>query len=383
MFKSYTEFLLLYYDEYHTPIQRIIENLGEDISLLVLEIEIDNLYNTKENHPEISNGINYLRIDGRDSFANDYISHAIKANASYQIGYNLSAALSRPFLAKKVVEYLRANDINNLVHGFTGNDQIRFEMAIMVLAPDIKIHSISFLLGNENNNNESQYTISSNIWGRSIEGFDLEDPWVSAVDDIFERVTVIEKSTANPICVHLSFENGIPVAIDNYKMSLTALMEKLDEMAKPYYIGVSDMLEDGFVGLKTRAIYEFPASFIIRCAHQDLERLVFTRRQQEFKKIVDNKWSDLIYDGLWFDPQRESLEAYINHVSTYVTGEVKALLSCGGVNIVGRKSPLALYDKSLAVYRAGQDFGIECSKYLAQTMSTSMQASAARNKQIL
>jgi argininosuccinate synthase len=372
--------LLLYYDEYHTPVQKVIAHLGAGARLSILEIEIDFSSGIHENGVDRSMDLDYSKVDGRSSFADDFLSHAIKANAAYQRGYNLSAAISRPFLATKVAEHLKAKHITNLIHGFAGNDQVRFEMAIMVLAPEVKIQSIASLLGSQNVVNMNRYTISSNIWGRSVEGFTLEDPWNAPAEDVFERVTVVEKCTADPVDIQLEFEKGIPVAIDHRKMPLAALLENLDRIAKPYYIGVSDMLEDGFVGLKTRAIYEYPAAYIIRCAHQDLESLVFTRRQQEFKTIVDNKWSDLIYDGLWFDPQRESLEAYIDHVNAYVTGEVKLMLSCGGAHVIARRSPFALYDKSLAIYRAGQDFGIGCSQYLAQTMSTPMQASANRNR---
>lgn len=378
--KTDSRTLLLYYDEYHTPIKKIKENLGAGKALCILEIEID--FHTTGKKPAIAGvfeGMDFAQENGRDEFADHFISRAIKANACYQRGYNLSAALSRPFLASKVVAYLKAHGISNLIHGFAGNDQVRFEMGVMVLAPQINIQSVSSLLGSQNQVNLESYTISSNIWGRSVEGFKLEDPWVSPEAGVFERVTIVTESRAQPIGMQLRFEKGIPVAINNQEMPLATLLGQLDQMAKPYYLGVADMMEDGFVGLKTRAVYEYPSAWLIRQAHQDLESLVLTRKQSDFKALADRDWSGLIYDGLWFDPQRESLETYMDDVSRLVTGSVKILLSCGGSHVVGRESRYALYDKSLAIYRAGQDFGIGSSGDLTQAMSTQMRASANRD----
>lgn len=367
--------LLLYYDPFHTPLRELREAVPS--SALVLCVDVGG--GAEEPPPgEFPPGWTVLRVDARARFCDGYVTRAVKANARYQSGYYLSAALSRPLLAEVCVEVCRERGVRSVVHGLAGNDQLRFEMALAALAPDLRRTPVASLLGSRNDANPRAYTVSENLWGRSCEGGGLGDPWSPPPPGAFSR-------SADPAVVHappkehvLRFERGIPVAVDGMEMPVEDVVGALDELGGRFGFGCVDLVEDGYVGLKTRALYEHPAACALVAAHRDLERLVSSRLQNQFKAVVDLAWAELVYAGSWFDPQREALDAYVDAVNRRVTGEVRLLFTAGGVHVRGRRSRSALYREEHSIYRAGQDFGVEAVPALAEMFSIQMREAMAR-----
>jgi argininosuccinate synthase len=321
-----------------------------------------------------------IEVDARERFCHDYITKAIKANARYEEGYYLSAALSRPLMAEICVEYLDRLEIDTLIHGFAGNDQLRFEMFINALKPDTEITTVSSLLGSRTDANPNSYTISSNLWGRSVEGGNLCDPWQEPPAEVFEKVHFPVVTMLEPEIHTIKFEKGRVIALDGKEIELVTIIESLETLGHKFGVGYSDIVEDGYIGLKTRAIYEFPAAFALITAHYELERFVSTRLQNIFKPLVDKAWAELVYEGFWFDPQREALEAYIEQVNCWVTGDVKLLYSSNKIDIIGRSSPFTLYDEHQAVYRMGQDSAVDTVGQLASVKALPMRAASDRRR---
>jgi argininosuccinate synthase len=313
-------------------------------------------------------------VDARERFRTDVLTRAIKANAVYQGGYHLSAALSRPVLAAVCAERLASTGATTLVHGLAGNDQLRFEMGVQALAPDTTIVPVAKLLGSRNDANDGSYTVSDNLWGRSTESAGLGDPGAPPPADVVDWTAPVKQAET----VVVGFEQGVPVSLDGLRLSLGDIVRDLGAVVTACGAGWYDLVEDGFVGLKTRAVYSSPAAAALVEAHRDLERFVCTRAQNRFKALVDQAWTELVYDGFWFDEQRASLDAYVDHVNQWVTGEVTLLIQPGGVRAVARTSPYALYDVGRAVYRFGQDFAAADTTAIAATLSTHMRASAVR-----
>jgi argininosuccinate synthase len=296
----------------------------------------------------------------------------------YQSGYLLSAALSRPLLAQHLVQVARERRATTVVHGLAGNDQLRLELALAVLGPALRVRSVAEVLGSQNRRNLDTYTISENLWGRSAEAATLGDPAQPAPADAFRRCPPPLGPAPEPELHTIGFEAGRPCTLDGVDYGLRPLIERLDRLAGRFGVGFTDLVEDGYVGLKTRAIYESPAATALLVAHRDLQRFVCSRRQNAFASQVSQAWSELVYDGLWFDPARESLEAYLTAVNTNVTGEVSLLFRHGSVAAVGRRSERALYDEELAVYRVGQDFSVALGG-LASALSGPMRVARRRD----
>lgn len=258
------------------------------------------------------------------------------------------------------------------MHGFAGNDQLRFEMAIHALAPELIVVPVAALLGSQNMRNRDGYTVSENMWGRSIEAGPLANPALRPPVEVFRRCSSPDLPTP-PATVHqLSFLAGRPVAVDGEPMELPVLLEHVDTLAAAFGVGFSDCVEDGYVGLKTRVVYEAPGATVLVVAHRDIERLVSSRRQNNVTTLVDQAWTNLVYDGGWFDPLRRSLEAYIDDVNRWATGEVSLLFRAGSVQPVARSSTYALYDEKAAVYRVGQDIAGGSAAVLAAPMKAAM-----------
>lgn len=340
--------VLLWYDDFHTPLSLLRPALG-DALVLVIDIGGD------VSGPNVDSAWRVHRVDERDRFCHIYLLRAILANAVYQGGYLLSAALSRPLLAETTIATARAVSATRVVHGFAGNDQLRFEMAMHALAPELVVVPVAVLLGSQNLRNRDGYTISENIWGRSTEAGSLANPAVCPPAEVFRRCGSPTMPTPPATAHRLSFVAGRPVAVDEEPMQLPALLEHVNALAAPFGVGFSDCVEDGYVGLKTRAVYEAPGATALVAAHRDIERLVSSRRQNDVTALVDQAWTNLVYDGGWFDPLRTSLEAYIDDVNRWATGDVTLLFRAGGVQPVARSCAHALYDEQAAVYRVGQD----------------------------
>jgi argininosuccinate synthase len=307
-------------------------------------------------------------VDAREEFAQEYLAPAIKANALYGGGYPLFTALGRPLIAKLAVEYARRSRCDTIAHGCTGkgNDQVRIEATVATLAPELKViapvrswqmgreeeiayareHGIPIKGGAE----ATPYSIDDNLWGRSSEGRWIEDLDQAPEDDVFQLVTRPEEAPDEPEQIELGFERGVPVSLNGERLGLVELIERVADTAARHGVGIVDHIEDRIVGLKVRDIYEVPAAAVVLPAHQELERLVCTIHQNEFKPQLDRKWAYLVYAGLWWEPLRTDLDAYMDEVNARVTGTIGVKLYKGHARVVTRSSPNAVYDASLASF---------------------------------
>ena len=302
--------------------------------------------------------LKHFTIDAKEEFARDYVFKAIKANASYE-GYPLSTALARPLTALKVVEIAKKEGAGALAHGATGkgNDQFRFGAVFKSEAPDMKIiapirelnmtreESITYAKENDipwDIDPDKSYSIDENLWGRSIEGGILEDPTVEPPEDIFEW-TKIEAS--GPETVELEFKEGVPIALNGKKKGPVELIQEMNVLAGKHGVGRIDMIEDRILGIKARENYECPAAVSIIAAHKNLEHLVLKREDLKFKGAVEPVWSELVYNGQWMDPQRSTLDAFIDATQESVDGTVKLRLDNKCCRVIGMESEKSLYSK--------------------------------------
>jgi argininosuccinate synthase len=307
-------------------------------------------------------------IDAREEFAHEYVLPAIKANAVYGLGYPLFTALGRPLIAKLAVEYARRTGCDTVAHGCTGkgNDQVRIEATIATLAPELRVIAPvrSWRMGREEEAAYARehgipvkggaeiapYSIDDNLWGRSSEGRWIEDLSHAPEDDVFQLVTRPEDAPDEPEVVEVEFERGVPVGLNGSRMDLVALLERAADIGARHGVGIVDHIEDRIVGLKVRDIYEVPAAAILLLAHQELERLVGTIHQNQLKPTLDQRWAYFVYAGLWWEPARSDLDAYMDVVNERVTGSVGVKLFKGSARAVTRSSPNAIYDASLASF---------------------------------
>jgi argininosuccinate synthase len=307
-------------------------------------------------------------VDARERFAAEFLAPAIKANAVYGNGYPLFTALGRPLIAQLAVEYARSSGCDTIAHGCTGkgNDQVRIEATVATLAPELRTiapvrswqmgreeeiayareHGIPIKGGTE----AAPYSIDDNLWGRSSEGRWIEDLQHAPEDDVFQLVTRPEEAPDEAETVVLGFEAGLPVSLDGERLGLVDLLERAAEIGCRHGVGIVDHIEDRIVGLKVRDIYEVPAAALVLTAHEELERLVGTIHQNQFKPGLDRKWGYLVYAGLWWEPLRTDLDAYMDAVNAQVTGEIGLRLYKGSVRVLTRSSPNAVYDADLASF---------------------------------
>lgn len=310
-------------------------------------------------------------VDAREEFAREYVLPAIKANALYGGGYPLFTALGRPLIAKLAVEYARRSGCDTIAHGCTGkgNDQVRIEATVATLAPELKVIAPvrSWQMGREEeiayarehgipvksnpaHPEVAPYSIDDNLWGRSSEGRWIEDLSHAPDDDVFQLVTRPELAPDEAEVVTVEFEEGTPVAFNGEHLELVPLLERAAAVAARHGVGIVDHIEDRIVGLKVRDIYEAPAAAILLPAHQELEKLVCTIHQNQFKSQLDRQWAYLVYAGLWWEPLRLNLDAYMESVNEHVSGTIGLKLYKGTARVVTRASPNAVYDAALASF---------------------------------
>ncbi|MFL5782560.1 MAG: argininosuccinate synthase [Thermoleophilaceae bacterium] len=305
-------------------------------------------------------------VDAREEFVHDYVLPAIKANALYGGGYPLFTALGRPLIAKIAVAVARETGCDTVAHGCTGkgNDQVRIESTVAALGPELKIiapvrgwqmgrqEEIEYARANgipvKGGTEQPPYSIDDNIWGRSSEGGPIEDLSEPARDDVFELVATPESAPDEAQLVDIGFERGVPVSIDGERLGLVELLERAGELGARHGVGIVDHIEDRIVGLKVRDVYEVPAAALILTAHQELEKLVGTIHQNNFKPGLDRQWAFLVYAGLWYEPLLGDLNAFMDRVNEQVTGTITLKLYKGNAAPVARSSPNALYDPELA-----------------------------------
>jgi argininosuccinate synthase len=308
--------------------------------------------------------------DAREEFARDFVAPAIKANAVYGLGYPLFTALGRPLIAKLAVDYARRSGCDTIAHGCTGkgNDQVRIEATIATLAPELKViapvrgwqmgrdEEIEYARRNgipvKGGTESAPYSIDDNLWGRSSEGRWIEELDHAPEDDVFGLVTRPEEAPDEAQIVHVGFEEGVPVALDGERLGLVELLERAAEIGCRHGVGIVDHIEDRIVGLKVRDIYEVPAAAIVLPAHAELEKLVGTIHQNQFKAQLDRQWAYLVYAGLWWEPLRSDLDAFMDSVNRQVTGTIGLKLYKGSARVVTRESPNAVYDAQLATFDA-------------------------------
>jgi argininosuccinate synthase len=331
-----------------------------------------------ENKAKSLGVLKHYYIDAKGEFATEYIFPAIKANALYEGKYPISTSLSRPLIASKMVEVAKKENATGLAHGCTGrgNDQVRFDVTLGSLAPDKKIiapvrewgmtreEEIAYAKtkGIQVSDSAKKFSIDASVWGRAVECGMLEDASQEPPEEAYEWTVAPEKAPDIPGYITIQFEKGVPMAVNGEKMKPLELIENLNEVAGRNGVGRIDHIEDRLVGIKSREVYECPAAIVILEAHKDLEKMVMTRHEVLFKQQVDEQWVFLAYAGLWVDPLKNDLDAFIDSSQQNVTGEVRLKLFKGGLQVVGRSSPFSLYDKNLANYNIKTSFNQSYSK---------------------
>jgi argininosuccinate synthase len=328
-----------------------------------------------ENRSKEIGAVQHFYVDAKEEFVNEYISHCIKANGLYENQYPLGTALARPLIAKKVVEISNKENAKTIAHGSTGkgNDQVRFDITIKSLNPNLRIiapirdmnltRDIEIQFAKEHNipisTEVKKYSIDMNIWGRSIEGGDLENPFVEPSEDCFK---FIQFNNSDVGYLEIEYEKGLPITADGTRMNLVDLINYINFKAGSYGVGIVDHIEDRIIGIKSREVYECPAAIVLIQAHQDLEKMVLTSHELRFKHIVDQQWSWMTYSGLWQDPLLNDLDKFIDATQNRVTGKVKMRMQNGSMRIIGRESKFSLYKNDLATYSSDSIFDQQLGK---------------------
>ncbi|MEM0313407.1 MAG: argininosuccinate synthase [Candidatus Bathyarchaeia archaeon] len=350
----------------------IQEKYGVDVITVTVDVgQLDDMKEIERRSKAVGAKKHYS-IDAKKEFVTEYVYPAIKANALYEGKYPLSSALSRPLIAKKLVEVALEEGASAVAHGCTGrgNDQVRFDVTIKSLAPELKIiapvrewgltreEEIKYAMerGIHIPCSDKPYSIDQNLWGRAIECGVLDDPDHEPPEDIFEWTVSPEKAPEKPEYIALDFENGVPIAVNGEELDPVNIIEELNKIAGRNGVGRIDHIEDRLVGLKSREVYECPAATVILEAHKDLEKMVMTRHEVLFKQQIDSHWTFLAYAGLWLDPLKEDLEAFINKTQERVTGKVYVKLYKGGLRVVRRSSKFSIYSQNLVNYNIKTSF---------------------------
>jgi argininosuccinate synthase len=335
-------------------------------------------------------------LDKRHDFANEQVARSLKAGALYEDKYPLVSALSRPVIAQAVAELALELGAEAVVHGCTGkgNDQVRFEFAFRANYPGVRViaplrdriwtrdEEIAYALSKGipvEATKESPFSFDENLLGRAIEAGVLEDPWNSPPEEPF-GLTSSPATAPAPETVVIGFEQGLPVAVDGEELSLADLIAVLNSRAGAYGIGRIDMIENRVVGIKSRELYEAPAAMTINAAHSALEDLILTKDEGRAKRALSTRWAELVYEGLWFSPLREAIDAFVEVTQELVTGEVRVALTPGQAIVEGRRSEHALYAEKLSSYATGETFPHEASEGFIKIAGLEGELAAARKR---
>ena len=354
-------------------IRWIKEKYNLDVITLTIDVGNDRDLPAIAARGEQIGAIKTMVVDARADFVRYFVWPALQAGAIYENQYPLATALARPLIARLLVEAARAEEAVAVAHGCTGkgNDQVRFDVSINTLAPDLKIiapvrewsmtrdneiayaaeHNIPITV-----TNASPYSIDQNLWGRSIETGILEDPWEEPPADVYEWTKAPEDTPKEPAYIEITFEHGIPIALNGEEIEGVTLIETLNKLAGDYGIGRIDSIENRLVGIKSREVYEAPAATVLHTAHRALESLTLSRDQARFKEIVSAEYARLVYNGQWYSALHQDLATYVQSTQRFVSGVVRVKLTSGQCTIVGRRSENSLYSHSLATYDTGDQF---------------------------
>jgi argininosuccinate synthase len=312
-------------------------------------------------------------VDAKTEFADDFVAPAIAANALYMGKYPLVSSLSRPLITRHLVRVARETGATAIGHGCTGkgNDQVRFEVSAMAIAPDLRVEApirewglsreAAIAWAEERGipipvKKDSPYSIDENLWGRTAECGILEDPWATPPEEVYERSAALADTPDAPEELTLTFADGLPIAVDGAKLALAELVAEVDRRAGAHGVGRIDMIEDRLVGIKSREIYECPGAMTILTAHRDLEDLCLEQELAQEKRGLEGRYAQLVYNGLWFTPLKGALDAFIAASQRYVAGDVRMQLFKGSAAVVGRRSDIGLYDHDLATYDEADRF---------------------------
>ena len=337
-------------------------------------------------------------VDARAEFAEEYCLPALRANALYMDRYPLVSALSRPVIVKHLVEAARYHGATMVSHGCTGkgNDQVRFEVGIAALAPELKIlapvrdsgmtRDKAIAFAEEKGlpidvTKKSPYSIDQNLWGRAVETGFLEDIWNGPIEDVYAYTQDPSVARA-PDEVVVSFVDGAPTAIDGRPVTMLEAVQELNTRAGAHGIGRLDMVEDRLVGIKSREVYECPGAIALITAHQELENVTVERDLARFKRFVDQRWAELVYDGLWFSPLKRALDEFVGAASTHVTGDIRMTLHGGRATVTGRRSDASLYEYDLATYDADDTFDQSLAKGFVELWGLPSRIAARRDQKM-
>ena len=351
-------------EEWDVEVVGVLVNVGQDV-------DSSESFDDIRDRALAAGAVDFVLVDARREMAEEFCSKAIFANARYENKYPLVSALSRPVIVRHLVEQARRFNAQAVAHGCTGkgNDQVRFEVGTHALAPDLEVLAPARNWGMTRADSvdyarkwdipiratkEKIYSIDENLWGRAIECGAIEDPWDAPPE---EPYTLTRVTNHEPVELTVSFREGVPVALDGVDMPLADLIQILNARAGATGFGRLDMVENRRVGIKSREVYECPAALALITAHADLEDLVLERDVAHEKGRLETRWSELVYDGMWFSPLKEALDAFIADTQRHVTGDVRLRFEAPGLlRVVGRRSPKALYDYGLATYDAADTF---------------------------
>jgi argininosuccinate synthase len=371
----------------------MIEEMGVEVITVACDVGQGGDWDAVRERATAAGAVEAVVVDCREEFARDYCGPALRANALYENQYPLVSALSRPVIVKQMVAAAREHGADAVAHGCTGkgNDQVRFEVATRALAPDLETiapvrgwgltreqsieyadtHGIPLTA-----TREKIYSIDDNLWGRAIECGEMEDPWARPPEGVWEMT---KQTATEPREITISFEHGLPIAVDGAALAPHELIDNLNGIVGSYGFGRLDMVENRRVGIKSRETYEAPAALALILAHRDLEGLTVERDLQRQKIALEHRYAELIYDGLWFSPLKEALDAFIESSQRFVTGDVRLRLeSPGRCYVVGRRSDWSLYDYGLATYEADDSFNHADSEGFVKLWGLGLQTWAAR-----
>jgi argininosuccinate synthase len=373
----------------------MIEELGVEVITVACDVGQGGDWDAVKDRARAAGATEAVVVDCREEFALDFCGPALKANALYENQYPLVSALSRPVIVKHLVEAARHFGADGVAHGCTGkgNDQVRFEVATRALAPDLECVAPVRVWGMTREDSIAYaeqfgipltatkakiYSIDDNLWGRAIECGEMEDPWAQPPEGVWEMTTL---TAAEPREVTIAFEQGLPVALDGRALSMADLVTELNTVVGAYGYGRLDMVENRRVGIKSRETYEAPGALALITAHRDLEGICLERDMQREKIGLEHRYAELIYDGLWFSPLKEALDAFIDSSQRFVNGEVRLRLEPNRCYVVGRRSDDSLYDYSLATYDAADSFNHADSEGFVRLWGLGVQTWAARQSQ--
>jgi argininosuccinate synthase len=347
------------------------EKYDADIITLTMDLGMVDLESIRQRALAVG-AAKALTVDAKDTLVNEFLFPALQAGAIYEEQYPLATALGRPLIARCLAEAARAEGAYAVAHGCTGkgNDQVRIEVGVTALSPEIKVIAPIRDWGMSREDeldyararnlpisaSKSRFSVDENLWGRSAEAGELEDPWLEPPEEAYDWTRPVPETPDAPVYLEVHFDHGLPTALDGENMGGTALISHLNAVVGEHGVGRLDHVENRLVGIKSREIYEAPAAVVLHTAHKALEAMTLSKEQARTKARIAQEYADVVYNGLWFTAHRQDLDAYIQSTQRYVTGDVRVRLHKGTCTVVGRSSPHALYQHQLATYDRGDQF---------------------------